>query len=215
MTSGMRGTAVVFLCVALTGCRFFGKAQPDPIPVPDPPHPVEAKVPPPKLDPPGPPPKIETKAPEVPSAVAGIPNPPAPKRKRPQTKKPVGVATGTAQSPPQVLTLPPPKDPAVVGTGETATPAVPVAVVPKLGEIFSDDQKFQALKTCDESLARAREAVAQLHGMTLSQEQKQSMTRVKVFISQAEQARQRDPQTAKQLAERAELLSRDLLRTAR
>ena len=90
-----------------------------------------------------------------------------------------------------------------------------MAVVPKLGEIFSDDQKVQALKTCDESLAKAREAVAHLHGMTLSSEQKQSMTRVKVFISQAEQARQRDPQTAKQLAERAELLSRDLLRTAR
>ena len=214
MTSGMRGTVLVFLFVALTGCRFFGKVKPDPIPVPDPPHPLEAKVPPPKLDPPGPPPKIETKAPEVPSAVAGIPNPPAPKRKRPQTKKPVTSATGTAQSPPQGL-QPPPKDPAVVGTAETATPVAPVAVVPKLGEIFSDDQKVQALKICDESLARTREAVAQLRGMTLSSEQKQSMTRVKVFISQAEQARQRDPQTAKQLAERAELLSRDLLRTAR
>ncbi len=211
MTSGMRGTVVVFLFVALTGCRFFGKVKPDPIPVPNPPPAVETKAPPPKLDPPGPPPKIETKAPEVPSAVAGIPTPPAPKRKRPQTKKPVTTATGTAQSPPQGL----PKDPAVVGTGETATPGAPVAVVPKLGEIFSDDQKVQALKSCDESLARTREAVAQLRSMTLSSEQKQSMTRVKVFISQAEQARQRDPQTAKQLAERAELLSRDLLRTAR
>ena len=101
MTSGLRCAAIAALLVALSGCRFFGKVKPDPIPVPAPSIPVEAKAPPPKVEPPGPPPKIETKAPDVPSAVAVIPTPPAPKRKKPQPKK--TPATGTAQAPPQVL----------------------------------------------------------------------------------------------------------------
>ena len=210
MTSRMRCTAIAVLLVGLTGCRFFGaKVKPDPIPLPAPPRPVEVKAPEPKVEPPGPPPKIETKAPEVPPAVAVIPNPPAPKPKRRPLRKPV-TAPGIAPAPPQALKEPPP-----AGGVETVVPPPPAASIPKLGEILSDDQKIQLLRTCDESLVRAREALGQLRGLNLSPDQKQSMNRVNVFISQAEQARQRDPQTAKQLAERADLLSRDLVRTVR
>ena len=198
------------LLAGLTGCRFSGaKVKPDPIPLPAPTPTVEAKAPSPKLEPPGPPPKIETKAPEVPLAVAVIPNPPAPKPKRRQPRKPV-TATGGALAPPQQL-----REPPTAGGVETVAPPPPAASVPKLGEILSDDQKIQLLRTCDESLVRAREALGQLRGLTLSPDQKQSMNRINVFISQAEQARQRDPQTAKQLAEHADLLSRELVRTVR
>ena len=208
MTSRIRCLAIAGLFLASTGCRFLwiGRVKADPIPVPDPPRAVEAKAPPPKVEPPGPPPKIETKAPEVPSAVSAIPNPPAPKPKsRRQPRKPataVGAAAAAAAQPPAAET-----------SGPAAPP--PLANVPKLGEILSDGQLLQLRRNCDESLGRAREALSQLRGLNLSPEQKQSLARIRIFIGQAEQARERDPQTAKQLAERADLLSRDLVRTVR
>jgi hypothetical protein len=134
--------------------------------------------------------------------VAVIPTPPAPKPRKKHDQKKAG--TGLAQNPPQT-----PKE----GTGETTNP--PASPVPKLGEILSDDQKLQFLKVCDESIKRAKEALSQVRGLNLSTDQKESVTRIKAFIVQAEQARQRDPQTARLLAERADVLSRDLLRVVR
>jgi hypothetical protein len=84
-----------------------------------------------------------------------------------------------------------------------------------LGEILTDEQRTQYLKVCDESLSRAREALGQLNGVKLSADQKQSMARIHTFIKQAQDSREKDPLTARQLAERADLLSRDLVRTAR
>ncbi len=212
MTSRMRCTAITVLFVTLTGCRFLrGKVKPDLVAAPAPARPVVVQTPPPKVEAPGPPPKIDTKAPEVPLTVARIPTPPAPKPKRRQPRKP-STAIGTVQA-----TVPQPvKDqPATAVEVPPMVTPTPPANVPKLGEVLSDDQRSQLLKSCDESIGRAQEALSQLSGASLSADQKQSMTRVKVFISQAKQARQRDPQTAKQLAERADLLSRDLIRTVR
>jgi hypothetical protein len=205
MTSGLKCAAIAFLFVGLTGCRIFGKAKPAPVQVAAPPHPAEeVKPPPPKVEPPGPPPKIDTKPPtEVPQAVAAIPTPPAPKPKKQKPKKP-----------PASVAVQNPKDPPAAGaTGENGS--APPAPVPKLGEILSDDQKLQNLRVCDESLTRARENVSQLRGISLSQDQKDSLARIKTFIFQAEQARPKDPQTARQLAERADLLSRDLVKNLR
>ena len=214
MTSGMRCTAIAVLAVVLTACRPFGfgaKVKPEPAPAAPLPQPVEVKAPPPKVEPPGPPPKIETKPPEVPETVAMIPRPPAPRPKRPRPKKTIP-ATGTPAAT-QATKEPPP--PGGTPAGETASPPTSAANVPKLGEIYSDDQKIQLQRSCDESITRAREALGQLRGLNLTAEQKQSLDRVRIFISQAVQARTRDPQTAKQLAERADLLSRDLVRTLR
>ena len=208
MTSGMRSIAIAVVFVALTGCRFLGgKVKPDPTPAPPQPMPVEAKAPPAKLELPGPPPKIENKTPEMPTAVAVIPNPPAPRPKRRPAKKTVPATAGVTAVTTPVIT--PPVTPVAPAGTEAST------TVPKLGEIHSDDQIVQLQKSCDESLTRAREALGQLTGLTLSAQQKQSLDRVRVFIAQAEQARPKDPQTAKQLAERADLLSRDLVRTVR
>jgi len=137
--------------------------------------------------------------------VAAIPTPPAPKAKgKKPTKKPTQTAAQIGS--PTTNTQP--------NTQAEAT-AQPVPAVPKLGEILSEDQKAQHLKACDESLARAHEAVTQLKSATLSADQKASLSRVRTFIYQAEKAREKDPQTARQLAERADLLSRDLVRTVR
>jgi len=207
MTSLMKHTAVAVLFLSLSGCHmFWARAKPDPIPTPDPPHAVAAEPPVVKVELPGPPPKIEGKQPpEVPPTVAAVPNPPAPKPKgkKPAKKTTTATANGVAPSLPNA-TAPTAKDP--------ATEAPPV---PKLGEILSDDQKLQHLRLCDESLTKAKEAITQLKGLTLSADQKASLARVRIFITQAQEAREKDPQTARQLAERADLLSRDLVRTLR
>ena len=211
MTSTMRCMAIAVLVMVSPGCRFFGaRVKPDPAPLPAPPRPVEeVKAPAPKVEPPGPPPKIETKAPEVPATVANLPKPPAPRPKRRPQKKTIPTAVGTAAT---VQPAPSMKDPQTV---EVAPAPVEPPSLPKLGEIFSDDQKLQLQKSCDESITRAKEALGQLRGLSLSPDQKQSLARVHIFISQAQQAKSKDPQTAKQLAERADLLSRDLVRTVR
>ena len=199
MTSGLKYTAIAVLCMGLDGCLFFPNHKPQPVQTPPQPTPAELKPPPPKVEPlPGPAPKIETKPPEVPSAVAVAPNPPAPHKRKP--KKPVVASTGTAQSPP---------------IATTPDPTPPPVTIPKLGEILSDDQKLQYQKICDESVLRAKGSLALLRGYTLTSDQKQSVTRINAFIKQAEQARNKDPQTARQLAERADLLSRDLVQTVR
>jgi hypothetical protein len=206
MISRMKPTALAVLFVLLTGCRFFlAKAKPEPIPAPDPPRPVVVTPPPAKVEPAGPPPKIETKQPpEVPATVATIPVPPAPKPRRRQPRKPAPTTAAATQ----------PATPPV--TTEGVPPSPPVTnTVPKLGELLSEDQKAQYLKAYEESLARARDVVTKLKGASLSTDQKSSLARVKTFIYQAEQAHQKDPQTARQLAERADLLARDLVRTVR
>lgn len=203
MTSGMKRIAVAILLVGLTGCHIFGKRKPAPTQTPPPPAPIaELKPPPPKVEQPGPPPKIEAKVSEIPAAVDVIPTPPAPKPKHhKQPKKPVTMPAGTQ-----------PKEGEVVEN--VATPPT-TSAVPKLGEILSDDQRLENLKICDESVGRAKQALAQIRNVSLNASQKESVARIRTFISQAEQARQRDPQTARQLAERADLLSRDLVKTVR
>ena len=199
-----------------TACRPFGaKVKPEPAPLPPPPVPVEAKEPP-KVEPPGPPPKIETKAPEPPAQIAAIPKPPAPRPKRRTLKKTAPSAVGAANTQANTIPAATKDQPATPDTAVTPPqPAANAAPLPKLGEIYSDDQKLQLQRSCDESLSRTREALGQLRGLNLSPEQRQSLARVRIFLSQAEQARTRDPQTAKLLAERADLLSRDLVRTVR
>ncbi|HEY3743784.1 MAG TPA: hypothetical protein VGL53_28260 [Bryobacteraceae bacterium] len=200
----MKPMAVAILLVGLTGCHMFGKRKPAPVQTPAPPTPVaEVKPPPPKVEQPGPPPKIEAKVSDIPAAVDVIPIPPGPKPKHhKQPKKPIIAAPATTT----------PRE--GEGGGENVgTP--PTSPVPKLGEILSDDQRLENLKICDESVGRAKQALAQLRGITLNASQKESVARIRTFISQAEQARQRDPQTARQLAERADLLSRDLVKTVR
>ena len=188
----------------LSGCHFLPlKGRPEPIPVPDPPRPVAPKPASPPAKPATseltPPPQIPTVAPEVkPEVTQVIAEQPVPPKPKPSKKKIV------------TKKLPPPPVVAAPSTPEPSPDAVP-----KLGEIISDDQKAGYLKACDQALSRARKALGQLKGFTLTNEQTETVERIRTFISQAEQARQNDPQTARQLADRADLLSRDLVRSLR
>lgn len=199
----------LMMTLAGTGCvNPFHRAKPQASAPPLPPPPKPAPVEPPKIETAGPPPDIEAKqpAPELPKAIGVVPKTPAPKpARRHQPKPPAQQASPAGQSA-QSGTTPPGAD-----TAGGPSPAPPI----RLGEILSEGQRQQLLTACDASLARTRDALSRVRGLSLSPAQRETLARVRSFMDQASRARDKDPQTARQLAERADLLSQDLLRSLR
>jgi hypothetical protein len=71
----------------------------------------------------------------------------------------------------------------------------------------------QLLKEIDSSLERAKNNVSMLQSRTPTAERQRGIARVETFIIQAQDARTaNDLPMARSMAERADLLSRDLLR---
>jgi hypothetical protein len=66
-----------------------------------------------------------------------------------------------------------------------------------------------------ERLGRARQALVTLQGRQLTKKQSDTVLQIKVFILQAEETRKRDPVRGSNLAERADILARDLLDSLR
>jgi hypothetical protein len=197
--SGMRAVAALLFLTALltstTGC-FWRKPKPLKPGVATPPQPkplptVSPAPPPPKIDPPptGNPPAVSTNLPEP-------AKPPQPKQSTRRTRRTV--------NPPK-----PTGDPGT--TGQENAPRT--STVPKLDEFLTEAQRADLLKQCDEVSARARGSLDKLKGRTLDAASNESVERVRVFLQQAEMAKERDPQTALQLAQRADVLAADVLKS--
>ena len=190
--------ATLLLALASTGC--FWKKKPPAPPATPPPQTKSTAT----LKPAPPPPKLETAEPTTapPAVAVKLPDTPKP----PQTKQPARRARRWNPVSPKTQAPPPPAD-----SGPEALPAP----APKLGDLITDAQRADLLKRCDQAIQQARTALDQLAAKQLSPESAESAGRARVFIQQAEQARSRDPQTALQLAQRAEVLARDLLKSVR
>lgn len=184
--------------LSLTGC-FWRKTKQQPQgATPPPPKPA------PTIQPAPPPPKIETATPAAapsPGVLGKLPEVP-----KPPEAKPVPRRRPKAGAKPVAKEKLPQPDP--------GSSAAPVAA-PKLGEMLTDAQRADLGKQCDEALRRVNAGLAGLGDKRLSQESMDTLERVRAFVRQAEQARGRDPQSALQLAQRAEVLLADVLRSAR
>ncbi len=157
-----------------------------------------------------------------------VPLPPAPKiTTEPSGEPPVEV----------VVTTPPPKPPekkpaprrsrrgkkaAEVKVAEAPKPETPVAEEAKpapqpakLGVILTAEQTREFVKRLEEALDRTRSAVVLIEGKLLTKDQTETLGRVRSFLAQAEQTREEDLAGSVSLAERADLLSRDLLERLR
>ena len=181
---------VALLSLGTSGC-WLGGPKPT-IKVPPVPLPKAPVAPPPAPIPP-PAKPAETTAPP-----ATTPEPtkkPTPRRPRPAPKTPP-VQQPTPE-PPAVLATPP--------------PAAPVPA-PRLGEMLSPAQTRQAEADFQVSLQRAQTALSRASGRNLTPAQRDTLERIRVFISQAQGEKQRDLATALQLARRADLLGQDLLK---
>jgi hypothetical protein len=78
--------------------------------------------------------------------------------------------------------------------------------------LISDRQRSELNRQIDQSLERARQNLARLASRAITAAEAQARQRIESFIKQAEATRKDDPSTAKNLAERAEVLSQDLAR---
>jgi len=124
-----------------------------------------------------------------------------PPQPAPAPKKP---ARSTPAPPPPPAPAPPP----------AAAPA-PEAPPPKLGDILTADETKQYLAAVDESLARAQTSLNSVNGRQLNKDQQAQVEQIRNFMQQAQGSRDSDPAGAKSLAERAEVLARDLAATFR
>jgi hypothetical protein len=189
------------LSLSLGGC-WFGKKTPATIPPP--PAARQPKSVPAELKP-QPQPAEQTlpeeKPPELPTPTPPQPNwppqitVPAPQN-IPKPKPPAKKRTPAAPQPP-----PPAEEP-------QAQPSPP----PQLGEILSDGQRRQYEAEYAQSLTRARSALQQASGKSLSRAQMETLERIKTFIQQAEESKGKDLATALQLVRRADVLGQDLLK---
>jgi len=91
-----------------------------------------------------------------------------------------------------------------------AVPPIAPGPPPKLGDVLTPDEQRQYTTAIDQSLARAQTSLNAVGARPLSADQQAEVEQIRNFIKQAQGARSSDPTGAKSLAERAEVLARDL-----
>lgn len=206
------GAALIVVAFS-PACR---KNTPQPTPTPPPPIVVPREAPPKKdINLPDAPP-IATKAPDTttPPSVETKPpvlKPPAAPKQRRRTrnaKKAADPKSNTRPAEEAKVEAPQPAAP-----NETVTPPQPAA--PQLGQMLSTQQSKEFNRKLDATMDRVKNTVAIIQTKPLNNEQKEVVGRIRNFLAQAEQAREQDVVSAVNLAERADLLSRDLLERLR
>ena len=139
-------------------------------------------------------------APPPPPPVAAPPPTPRKSTPKPRTAEPRTAAPAPAPKPPRT---------------ESATPPAPPAATPPpiLGEIVDPNNQAEIERAIQSSLERAQQNIARLHQRSPTPEQLRGIAQVETFIRQAQDARRtNDFSNARSLAERADVLSQDLLR---
>jgi hypothetical protein len=158
-----------------------------------------------------PPPRTQ---PKINADVARLPQPPEIKGDATATVPPVAMET------PPDLPAPPDPHPAPrravnpAPAHNTATPPPAVAEAPappRLGPVFTAEQRRVYTRTLEESLDRVKHALEFLATRNLNPEQADVREKISTFQKQAEQAREQDLFLAVNLAKRADLLAQDLV----
>jgi hypothetical protein len=81
---------------------------------------------------------------------------------------------------------------------------------PRLGDILTPEQERQYNSAIDQSLTRAQTSLGAIGNRQLNKEQKTLVAQIEGFIQQAQTRRKSSLSAARSLAERAEVLARDL-----
>lgn len=158
--------------------------------------------------------------PPTPAAPALTPATPAPSTTTPE-QPPEPTPTPVTPAPPQ----PPPSSTQNPAPAPTAPPAVPpraparpsnpppAAPAPQLGPVLTAAQQRQYNSAIDESLEHAQTSLRSIGNRTLTKQQQANLEETQNFIRQAQATRGTDLAGARRLAERAEVLARNLERS--
>jgi hypothetical protein len=122
----------------------------------------------------------------------------------PPPTPPTTTPTPPAEEPPKPPIRRPPRTPP---PSTTASPTQP----PRLGDLLTPQQQRQYNTDIDQSLGRAQASLRSIGGRQLNAEQHERVVQVENFIQQAQATRKSNLPGAKSLAERAEVLARDLV----
>jgi hypothetical protein len=186
----LQGTVVLLLMLELS-CR---KRQ---VAVPVPPQPAASSQPHPGE--PSTPPAPESSAPQPAAATTNNPQPsPYQVNKPAQPAAAPKSSRSAAPSSPQAA-------PATPQPAATA-PVQP----PQLGDIVTPDQQRQYNAAIDQSLSRAKTSLAAVANRALSKDQQGLVEQIRNIMQQAQASRSSDLPGAKSLAQRAEVLAKDL-----
>jgi hypothetical protein len=109
----------------------------------------------------------------------------------------------------------PPPRPTNEPSPNTAPAPPTTASHPQIGLILTADQQRQYNRAIDDSLARARASLASFSSRQLTQAQQTNLGQIQNFMQQAETTRASDLPAAKRLAERAEVLAKNLAKSLR
>ena len=93
-------------------------------------------------------------------------------------------------------------------------PAQPGAP-PRLGDVLTPEQERQFNAAIDQNLARAQANLASIANRQLTKDQQGMVAQIQGFISQAQTTRRHNLAAARSLAERADVLSKDLVKDVR
>jgi hypothetical protein len=169
----------------------------------------------------------------LPSAPASVPAAEAPQQPIILTQpviSPPPTATVPVQAPPQKDETnyqknkaadqpPPPKHASHPSNSPPApasqSPPPAPAETPHLGDILTPEQQQKHIAAIDLSLAHAQASLGYISTRQLTKEQEATVAEIRNFMQQAQEKRKDDLAAAKSLAERAEVLSHDLVTSLR
>jgi hypothetical protein len=151
---------------------------------------------------------VAAPVPSTPPAAPAEIGPPAAPLPAPVTSAPAAPAqTPQPQPPPQ---SPPPSTPP-----RSTRPAEPnssgqPSPAPRLGDILTTEQERQYNSAIDQSLARTQSSLGAIASRKLTKEQQAVVVQIQSFVQQAQTTRKSNLPAARSLAERADVLARDL-----
>jgi len=180
----------------LAGCH----KQPQRVMVAPPPVPAAQPAPPAELPPP---PQVDTPAPPAPN----LPQPSAQVPPAPPAPAPVKAnrrARVKKENPP----------PAVEAV-ETPAPAAPAPDPPQLGEVLSPQDARRLNADLDRAVRNANASLQSVTGKVLNAQQETAAAQAASFLRQAAEMRLHDLPSARSLAQRAEVIARDLARSVK
>ena len=204
MTAHTNRALLIALCVAIACCSCQRKKPPVPVMVP-PAVTVEVPAKPPPAPPPPPdlPPSQTGTAATPPPPVPAAKMPGPPRRKQRTAKKTHKPDNAEAQSADTQAAAP--------GTQTPSSQDAAQAPAPQLGQMLTDDQRRDYETHIHDALERAQANLRKARSNPrLTAAQQRIATQVETFVAQAEERRKTDLVSSRSLAERADLLARDL-----
>ena len=195
---------LLLLALGVNGCWFGKKHKPPAAPPPPAVAPHPAPVIKPEIKPDSSPDtKFET-PPEIKPETTPVEALPLPPEQKPATKPP-------AKRPRKAVQPVVPAPPAAPASAPSIAPPAPTTVaVPQLSVLLTPEQHSQYEADYARNLARAQDGLARSAEHSLSPAQRESVSRIRSFMHQAEELHGRDLATAAQLAQRAAVLAQDL-----